>query len=400
MSTVVVVGAGASGIIASLVSSEKNNVILLDGNDKCGKKLLLTGNGRCNYWNDDINASMYETDCNEALQHILKNAQDVLSYLDSLGIYPKIKNGYYYPYSNQATSICEIFKRQLESRKINFKKGFKVSAVAKNGNSFTITSTNGETIKCDKVILATGSKAYSKTGSDGSGYNLARSFGHSINRVCPSLTGLISEGKFLKEWEKIRSDAKVSLYADGKFIKSDTGEIQLTSTGISGICTFNVSGMASKSIMQGKSVSVSINFLPYLNNGFYSWFSSRCNNMQNVSVEQALESLFNYKLLFVLLKRAGVSKDDVWNKMSEEKRKALSEAIENFTLQIVDTEGYDKSQVCTGGVPLCEINTETMESKLTKGLYLAGELLDVDGRCGGYNLAFAFISGYISGKSV
>ncbi|MBQ6999245.1 MAG: aminoacetone oxidase family FAD-binding enzyme [Clostridia bacterium] len=402
MSTVAVVGAGAAGIVAALKASKKHRVVLLDGNDKCGKKILLTGNGRCNYWNSVLGAHMYETDNIEHLETILSkdNIEACLDYLEKLGIYPKIKNGYYYPYSNHAASIREIFQKKIDNSSIEFKTNFKVKDINNRSGEFLLASDSGKTVKCDKVIIAAGSKAAPKTGSDGSGYMLAKKTGHSINSVLPSLTGLVSLGKFLKEWEKIRCDAKVSLFANGSFVKEDTGEIQLTSTGISGICTFNISGAAAKCIERKEKVMVKINFMPHLENGFYDWFSKRCEILSEYTLEEALESIFNYKLMFVFLKIAGVSKDDIWNRLPENKKQTLCRTIEEFSLDISGTENFERAQVCTGGVPLSEINPYTMESNIEKGLYLAGEVLDVDGRCGGYNLAFAFISGYIAGGCV
>ena len=400
MKTVAIVGAGASGMVAALNISGNYNVVLLDGNDKCGKKLLLTGNGRCNYWNEIISSDMYETDDKTALCNILSNSDEVLNCLDTLGIYPKIKNGYYYPYSNQAASVRELFQRQIEEKGIDFKSNFKVLSISKKGEEFIIKSVDGKTVTAHKVILATGSKAFSKTGSDGSGYDIAKSLGHTVNAVSPALAGLISRGKFLKEWEKIRCDACVNLFVDKRLLKSDTGEIQLTSTGISGICTFNVSGIASKSLMGNKKVSVEINFMPHLKEGFYNWISARTSMMGGATLEKVLESVFNYKLMFVLFKKAGISKDDIWHKLSKEKKQSLADTVEKFYLDITDVEGFDKCQVCTGGVPLGEVNADTMESKITPDLYITGEVLDVDGRCGGYNLAFAFISGYIAGKNI
>lgn len=400
MSTVSVIGAGSSGIVAALKASEKNNVILLDGNDKTCKKILLTGNGRCNYWNSNLTSDMYETDSKDSLSSVLKSySEEVLYYLEKQGLYPKIKNGYYYPYSNQASSVREIFDSKIKG-KIRFISGFKVIDITEKDGKYFLLSSNGEKVVCDKVIIATGSKAYPKTGSDGSGYRFAKEFGHSINNVLPALTGIIAEGKFLKDWEKIRCDAKVSLNVNGKEVKADEGEIQLTNSGISGICTFNISGEAARNLYLNNDVWVHINFMPYIENGFYNWFTKRCDMLKDATIEQALESIFNYKLMFVLLKQAGVSKDALWSDLNEKSKQALSNIVERFPLKVIDVESFEKSQVCTGGVPLAEINAETMESLKKPGVYFCGEILDVDGRCGGYNLAFAFISGYIAGRSV
>lgn len=400
MSKVVVIGAGASGIIASLKASKNNQVIILDSNDKCGKKILLTGNGRCNYWNSDLNIENYESDNKEALGKIIskENTQEVFEFLYNIGLYPKIKNGYYYPYSNQASSVREIFQKELENSNIKFITNFKVKDILKSGNGFNIISTSGNIVKADKVIIATGSKSFPKTGSDGSGYYLAEKLGHKVNPVYPALTSLKSSTK--NDWENIRCDAKVSLFIDDKKVKEDIGEIQLTKTGISGICVFNISGVASKKIGISNKVEVSINFLPYLESDFYTWFDCRNKKIRNKTIEELLESIFNYKLIFLLLKKSNISREARWEDLSEKEKRNLSEQIENFRLKIVDTESFEKSQVCTGGISLNEINPITMESNIVPNLYFSGEILDVDGKCGGFNLAFAFISGYLAGRSI
>ncbi len=402
MSIVAIIGAGASGMVAAIEASKCHNVVLLDGNDKCGKKILLTGNGRCNYWNSDISVDMYNASSTASLEKILTgdNISATLDLLDDMGIYPRIKGGYYYPYSNQASSVREIFESRVKNSNIDLRMGFKVSRIVKDSKGFAIYSADGDEIICDKVIVATGSRAYDKTGSDGSGYTIAMSLGHTVNPPLPALTGIVSEGKFLKEWEKIRCDAKVTLIANGKSIKTDIGEIQLTAKGVSGICVFNVSGMASKCLYNGDKAELDINFMPNLDNGFYAWFDKRCASHPDMTLEMALESVFNYKLMFVLLKRANADRNMRWSAMGESQRKALCDAIEHFCIPVLHTESYDKAQVCAGGVPLEEINPDTMESNLVSGLHFAGEVLDADGRCGGYNLAFAFISGHIAGRSV
>ena len=179
MSKVIVIGAGASGIIAALKASDNNKVILIDGNDKCGKKILVTGNGKCNYWNEDISINNYYTSDRNLLNNILQKNKEVLYYLDSIGIYPKIKNGYYYPYSGIAASIREIFEKELIRKKIKTLYNTKVINIEKNDDSYLVI-TNNEKIYADKLIIATGSKASPKTGSDGFGYDIAKQFGHKI----------------------------------------------------------------------------------------------------------------------------------------------------------------------------------------------------------------------------
>ena len=398
MSKVIVIGGGAAGIIAALKASEKNEVILLEGNDKIGKKILLTGNGKCNYWNDDISLDKYNTDDFTNLEEILKNKDTIYNYLESLGLYPKIKNGYYYPYSNQASSVREIFVKKLEKRNVKVITNTKVTEIKKDNEEFII-KTNDKIYKADKVVLAAGSKAYPKTGSDGSGYDILNKLNIKINPITPSLVGLKTNAPFLKDWDGIRTDVKLELFINNNKEKEEIGEIQLTDYGISGICTFNISGLATKNLYYKNNVSVKINFLPYLNESFYDWFSKRDSLIKNHTIEELLESILNYKLMFVLLKEAGIDKNKYWSDLTEKEKRNLENKIESFEIKIIDSHSFDRSQVCTGGVSLKEINPKTMNSKI-KGLYIVGELLDVDGKCGGYNLAFAFITGFLAGSDL
>lgn len=401
MSKVVIIGGGAAGLVAAIKASNQNEVILLEANDKCGKKILLTGNGRCNYWNSDIKIANYHTDNIENLSNIISNnnQEEVYSFLESIGIYSKIKNGYYYPYSNQASSVRTLLLNEIERRKIKVIYNFKVESILKRDNGFAVKSENDEII-CDKVIIASGSKACPKTGSDGSSYDLALSLGHHINQVTPSLTPLKGNDSYFKDWDGVRCDSKISLFVDDKKFIEEEGEIQLTDYGISGICTFNISGLATKSLEQKKKVIVKINFLPSLTKPFYDWFNERNKNIPNHSIEELLESVLPYKLMFVLLKKANINRDDNWNNLEESKKRKLANIIEEFELEITGYQSFDRAQVATGGVSLTEINPNTMESLVTPNLYLVGELLDVDGKCGGFNLAFAFISGYLAGIGV
>ena len=395
---IAVIGAGASGIIAALKASENNHVILIDKNDKCGKKLLVTGNGRCNYWHDNISKDAYYTDDYDGLESILSYSEEVYDYLLSLGIYPRIKDGYYYPQSNSAYSIREIFACELKKRNIDFKYNFNVIKIEKEDYGFKIISYN-ETILCDKLIIATGSKAMPKSGSDGFGYEIAKKFNINVNKVLPSLVSLNTSENFLKDWSGIRTDAKVSLFINDKYVNSEIGEIQLTDNGVSGICVFNLSGKAIRSFEEGKNVFLSINFAPFIED-FYHFFEERSNIINNQNIKELCESLFNYKLSNIFFKKCNINPNAYWKSLTDKEKELFVKTITNFHIKIDGYGSFDKAQVCTGGISLKEIDENTMECKKVKGLYYIGETLDVDGICGGYNLAFAFISGYIAGKSV
>ena len=201
--------------------------------------------------------------------------------------------------------------------------------------------------------------------------------------------------KYLKDWNGVRCSAKLNLEIDDEKF-SEIGELQLTDYGISGICVFNLASKISKGILNDKRIKLSINFLPFTDD-VMSWMNERYNNLIDFDLEKMFESIFNYKLMFVLFKVAGVKKEDRWNKLSYEERLRLCNVLTNFEVNI-DEVIFEKGQVTSGGVSLDEIDINTFESKLVKNLYFTGEILDVDGLCGGYNLAFAFISGYIVGR--
>ena len=319
MSKVVVIGAGASGIIAALKASEKNEVILLESSDKCGKKILLTGNGRCNYWNNNININKYQTDDINKLEDILKNKDDVLNYLYNLGIYPKIKNDLYYPYSNQASSIEQIFINELNKRNIIIKTNYKIKEIIKK-EKFIIKS-DIEEITSDKLIIATGSKALNKT--DDTMFNILKKFNHKINPVLPSLVPLKTNKE---DWNGVRCDALVNLYINDKLVKQESGEIQLTDYGVSGICIFNISNIVSKNSYLKNKINLKINFLPTINN-VYQFIEKRNKLLNNYNIEELLESLLPYKLLFVILKKSKIKKEEYWNNLNIEQQNNLCKNI-------------------------------------------------------------------------
>ena len=387
---VIVIGAGASGIIAALRLSKKANVLLLEKNDKSSKKILITGNGRCNYWNSNIDVSKYNTDSKTNLERILTRKNDTFEFLTNLGIYPTIKDDYYYPHSLSSLSIKEIFDKALK-KSVKVEYNVEVLDVKKDNNKFIVATNNGE-YKCDKLILAMGSKASPKTGSDGKIYEILNNFGLKINPVLPSLVGLKTNQKYTKDWNGIRVEGSLKLFIDGKFVKESVGEIQLTDYGISGICVFNLSSIVSKALYENKEVRIKINFFE---ENFYEFMNKR--NL-DLNLEDSLESLFNYKLMHIFFHLSKVNKERHWKDLSESDKRSLANVINEFNIKIEEVGSFDRAQVCTGGLSLNEINPETMETHVDN-LYVIGEALDVDGECGGFNLAFAFITGYIVGDT-
>ena len=403
MKEIIIIGGGASGLVAAIYASKSGKkVTILEKNKTCGKKILITGNGKCNYWNDDQSLIHYHSNNREILRSILTetNQQEILNLFNSLGIIPKIKDGYYYPYSNQATSIQTALLKECELNNVEIITETEVLNVKKDNDIYHINTNNG-IFSTKKVIISTGSYACPKTGSDGLGYKLLTSLEHSLIQPLPALVQLKTNASYLKEWHGIRSDVSVSLIENNKLIATQIGEIQLTDYGLSGICIFCLSGQVSRGLSQNKKEQIAINFLYPINintkEEFINWMDKRNTTVKNRTISDLLDGLLNYKLINLILKLSKIDRNSKWHNLSIQEKYLLCTNLTNFILDITGTNSYDQAQTCTGGIPLTEINPNTMESIYNKGLYITGELLDVDGDCGGYNLTNAWITGYLAG---
>ena len=381
MKRIIIVGAGAAGMLAAIHAKTKDNqVILIERNTNCGKKILITGNGKCNYLNDDFNISHYRSDNLEFLENVIteENKKLLISEFKKIGIEPKIKNGYYYPMSNTSISIQNALLLTLKQKGIEIITNTTITDIKKINNKFILN----DKFTCDKLIIAAGSSACPKCGTDGTIYDALKPLGLKIKKPLPALVQLKSEGKFLKEWAGIRCDCELSLYENDKLIKKSIGEVQLTDYGISGICTFQLSSDCIRGLDSGKKEVIKINFLPDIKD-FDTFYLNRVKLLKGRNDIELFEGLINYKLLYVLFKH----------------NKNIKEALTSFSLEITGYNGFDKAQVASGGIKLTEIN-DNFECKNIKDLYIVGEALDVDGDCGGYNLAFAFLSGIIAGENI
>lgn len=407
MKRVVIIGGGASGLISSIYASKKDyEVIIIEKNDICGKKILATGNGRCNYWNEDQNLKHYRTSSTSSFESVFsnENLNKLQHFFYSIGIVPKIKNGYYYPFSNQAISMQKALITEALKCNVKIRNNTEMKSIKKLNNGFKIITKNGEEIFANKIILSTGSKATPKTGSDGIGYEICKKLNHKIIKVLPSLVQLKSRGNFLTCWDGIRADCKVTRYENNICMDSQIGEIQLTNYGVSGICIFNLSGEISRGLDRNKNEEIHINFLNSLNITneieFINWMNKRNDDIKDRNILQLLEGVLNCKLATVLIKESNLNINNTWNNIDNDEKIKLARNIIAFKLSIIDTNSFDKAQVCSGGVSLDDIDLRTMQSKIVKDFYVVGELLDVDGDCGGYNLEWAWLTGMIAGSSV
>ena len=401
---IVIIGGGAAGLMAAISAAiNKNNadninITILEHNDRVGKKILQTGNGKCNYTNTYLEPDCYYAKPDSfAIKAInLFDEKKTLSFFEhELGILPYIRDGYVYPRSEQASAILDALRIKCELLKIKIVTECNVKEIKKT-NCYIINTSKGD-FKADKLILATGSKAAPATGSDGSGLKIAKELGLSINKMLPALCALYSDNKaFFKATSGVRVKAKLSLYADDKIFAADKGELQLTDYGISGIPAFQVSRYASRALDNNKKVYALIDFTSDIADT-YSFIKNRIKELFGITTAELGIGFINKKLWMALLKIANIKSDIKADTLTDLEIKKLASILKEFKINIISTAGFDKSQVCTGGVLTSELDYKTMSTKNDPDLNLAGEIIDVDGKCGGYNLQWAWTSGYIAG---
>lgn len=382
---IIIIGSGASGLAAGISLLRCGyDVTILERNNISGKKLLLTGAGRCNFFNSDQNIVHYHSNDKDILAKIItsNNIHLVEDFITSLGIIPKVKDGYYYPFANQAYNMKELLERTYLDLGGKIKYNYLVEKIEKKNSLFLVN----DNISCDKLILATGSKAYKMTGSDGIGYQLAKKFNHHIVKVLPSLTSLITREK--TNLKGVRVDAKVTLYEDGVKVREELGQVQFTDYGLSGICIFNLSYYAVKGLNKNKKEVITIDLMPFMDKVSF----------KNKKVYDLLLGFLPNKMIDYILKTLDISKDVYYEDLSNDRKQELTKTLKEMKFNIASYKEFDFSQVCSGGVSLREINPLTMESIFVKNLYIIGELLDVNGDCGGYNLTFAFLSGILTSR--
>ena len=402
MRTVAVIGGGASGMMAAVTAaSEGARVILLEHKDRIGKKILSTGNGRCNFTNIHQEPICYHSEDPLFPWEVVErfNAQAVISFFFQLGVYSKNRNGYIYPNSDQASAVLDAFRMELDRLKVEIRTGVECREIRPGKKGFTIL-TDQEPVRADRVILCAGSKAAPATGSDGSGYDLAKKLGHRILPVLPALTALKCEEKFFKSIAGVRANGSVSIWSGDECIAKDTGEIQLTDYGISGIPVFQVSRYASKLLYEKKETDAVLDFMPdFTKEQTNAFLRARAKTRPDKSAEMFLIGLFHKKLCDLWIRLSEIPRQRKTGELTEDEIARLTDLIKEFRVRVRETNPYDKAQVCCGGVDTREVDPETLESVYVPGVYFAGEILDVDGMCGGYNLTFAWASGYVAGKA-
>lgn len=397
---IAIIGGGASGMMAAVTAAGMGaGVTVYEAKDRLGKKILATGNGKCNFTNLVQEDSCYRgTDAffSKAARTVF-SVEKTLDFFKNIGIEPKVRNGYVYPNSEQAASVADALFMELRAKKVKVMYA-QVYSVKEMDGQFLVKSEQGQA-EYDKVILCCGSCAGMKNPKEFTGYQLAERLGHHTTALIPALVQLRCKEKWFKTVSGVRTEGVVAVLENGKKIAEEKGELLFADYGLSGIPVFQVSRFAGEALLRGSKVTCQIDLLPgYTKEELEALLEKRFETLKSRTTEEVLTGLLNHKLNYVLLKEAGMDPvADSKKAYRKEDIAKLAVRYKNFNCQVTELNPFSNAQVCAGGVDTSEINPETMESKLVKGLYFAGELVDVDGTCGGYNLQWAWSSGYVAG---
>ncbi len=401
---VLIIGGGASGMMAAISAASMGaSVTVYEHNDILGKKLRATGNGRCNLSNTDLRLDCYHSADSELLNEYFTqfDTDDTIRTFRSLGLIIKDENGYLYPSCEQAKVVADILITALKSYGVKIVTGVDIDSIEKTDPySFTVNA-NNRSIRFDRVVLACGSyagiKKEDRLSSDKDGYAIAYSFGHSILPVKPALTAMKCSDGYFDKISGVRTDAVITLLKEGAFVGSEYGQLQFTDYGVSGIPIFQLSHYVGAD--REGNYELMIDFMPGVNEDDYiAMMQSRMIAFQGSSIEEFFLGTLNTKLCDLIIGLCGLNKQDKVDESTEDDLITAISMIRCLRLKVSGVKDFSFAQVCSGGVPLREIDKNCMSIR-TPGLFICGEMLDVDGKCGGYNLQWAWTTGYIAGKA-
>lgn len=405
---VAVVGGGAAGMMAAVQAAYAGALVTVyERNDRVGKKILSTGNGKCNFSNEDMRAACYYGSGAGYVDGFYKQfgVAETKTFFRELGMRIKDRNGYLYPASEQAATVLDVLRYEMERLGIEICAGCRVTGIDGPGNPGYRLMLETETAAYkkrtyDAVILACGGRAAPKTGSDGTGLAMAKRLGHRIVPTVPALTALRCGETFWKQVAGVRCEARLMLYIDGNEVSSVQGELQLTDYGISGIPVFQFSRIAAYALQEGRTVTVKIDLMPDPGaaDTQEAFWAQRWERQKRQSMEQFVTGTVNKKVGLLLLKLAGIRETETVCEIEGARRRKLEQLFHAFEVTVKGTNSFEQAQVCAGGVDFAEV-TDRLESVRRPGLFFAGEILDIDGICGGYNLQWAWSSGAVAGRA-
>lgn len=402
MKRIVIVGGGASGLLAGISAAYEGKgrleIVICERMSRVGRKILATGNGRCNYTNRNVSEKNYFGEKPAFVKPALEafDVDKTVDFFFRLGVFPKEESGgKLYPYSEQASAVLDCLRLEVERLGVIVKTDFDVKSVKALGEGFKISSYRGEEILADRVILACGGCAAPNLGSNGSGFKILKELGHRITELSPALVQLKLKGDFLKALSGIKVKGRVGLEVASHLIHEEEGEILFTDYGVSGPPVFQLSGY-----LRGyNKAAITIDFMPeYETTELFGLLGMRAKDLREHTMENFFVGLLNRRVGNVICKRAGIEKLSLPVKnLSRDKLWALAYEIKFFKAEVLGTNGWNNAQVTAGGAAVREFYAGSLESKKIKGLYSCGEILDVYGQCGGYNLQWAWSSGRLAG---
>lgn len=396
---VAVIGGGAAGIFSALVASEKHEVTIFERNNRIGKKLLATGNGRCNLTNVSVERKNFHGDGDFAFKIYKKfNNETAVKYFEDLGILTTTKeSGKIYPRSLTAASVLNVFLEELKNRNIEVKTDKYINKIEKIKNRFKI-HTKEESYTFDRVIMATGGMSMASSGSDGNGYKLLKDLGHTVLETHPALVQLKLKSNFLKHLSGTKVEGVCYLLKDGKVIKERSGDILFTDYGISGPPILDLSRYVLDGNYRLRFSIVNDLMTEEDKNDFLEYFY-RTISSKDMTLERFLIGILNKKFIHYVLKTLDLDRNMKVMDLDQSKSYELLKLLTESEFEVIGNNGYKNSQVTVGGISTKEIN-ENMESKIVNGLYIIGEILNIDGDCGGYNLQWAWSSAYVAASSI
>lgn len=402
---IAIIGGGAAGMIASIAAARNGaEVLVLEQLPRVGKKLLATGNGRCNLTNINMSIrSFHGSNAVFALTALKEFDQEaVMDFFQDLGIHCVVESeGKVFPASGQASSVLDVLRFEMKYLGVKEICDARVESITYGKKGFKIKVKDGDTIGADKVILAAGGKANPSLGANGSGYTLAKAFGHKIVEPFPSLVKLKLDASFLKSLSGAKINGEASVEADGKILRKERGEILFTDYGLSGPPIIQLSRTAGEQLRKGKRVNAVLDLFPEMSLQELEGLLGRRTSLRgDKPFDFSFIGLINKRFINVLLKEAGISDLHMPCKdAAKSDLKAIAGKMKRWIMIVSGTQSWSEAQVTAGGVDVSQINPDTMESRIVPGLYFAGEIIDIDGDCGGFNLQWAWSSGYMAGFS-
>lgn len=394
----VIIGGGASGLMCAISAKRKNpalNIGIIEKNDRVGKKLLSTGNGRCNLTNSNVGVNRYVGNADKLLSAVIKkyNTQKLIEYFKSLGLQTvKDSEGRYYPLSRQASTVLDVLRFNCDELGVKIFSGETIRSVKKQ-KGFVIKTEQNE-FEADKLVVAAGSKAAPKLGGNGSASDILKNLGHSFTPFAPALCPVKVRSDVLKSLKGLRANACVTLYKGSKSLRTEIGEVQFNEDNLSGICVFNLS------LFTSNDNTIAVDLTPDISNTeLYNILNKNKELFSKQTADNIFTGILQKRLSQAVLKSAGIKDfSRACSALSDIELKAAAQSAKRLVFKVTGNEGFDRAQACRGGVVGEEIDPETMQSKITKNLYICGEAIDVCGECGGYNLHFAFAGGIIAGE--